>query len=540
MAYTNPYSKKTVLILDDMPEMRNTLRTQLGSLGFEQIAVSSHVKDALEQFHNNDFDVVLCDYYLAGGTDGQQFLEFLRSRKVIRRGTLFIMVTAEQGYERVVTAAECLPDDYLLKPFTADTLRVRLERLLEKKVRLAKIDALQDRGNWAAVLEQCDDIIAARDRYMIDTMRIKGQALLALGRAEAAVEFYQQMLAIRSMPWASLGLSRALQQQGQTGQCQQVLEDLISESPKLMVAYDVLSKLHKDQGDLDKALEILDKAREISPNSLSRYRAIASVAEEKGDFSRVEQALDQVVKRTKTSPLRETADFARLGSALTAGGKAEQAVTLLEEARTLFRKDADDPMLAAVEAVAQQKAGHSDKASEALARAMQSNPARVPAKVAIAIAKACLTLEQTDQAASILKTVIQSNVEAAGLHAEIASVLRDHGHESLADNLVAESIREIIQLNNEAVKRAKNGELSVAADMLTDAANRLPGNTQIVANASAALLADILANGIQPKKLQQAQAFQKAVLALNPEHHKLAEIAELLNRIRMKYKPGAS
>lgn len=132
MATLTPYSNKSILILDDLPEMRSSLRSQVGSLGCERVAVSSNVKDALEQFKSNAFDVILCDYYLAGGTDGQQFLEFLRTRNIIGRGVLFVMITAEKNYESIVTAAECLPDDYLLKPFTADVLKMRLERLLEK------------------------------------------------------------------------------------------------------------------------------------------------------------------------------------------------------------------------------------------------------------------------------------------------------------------------------------------------------------------------------------------------------------------------
>ena len=83
-----------------------------------------------------------------------------------------------KGYESVVTAAECMPDDYLLKPFTADTLKMRLERLFEKKKRLARVDQMQDAGDWAEVIAACDEIIAARDRYLVDVMRIKGNALL--------------------------------------------------------------------------------------------------------------------------------------------------------------------------------------------------------------------------------------------------------------------------------------------------------------------------------------------------------------------------
>ncbi|MEY4592880.1 MAG: hypothetical protein RIR18_1775, partial [Pseudomonadota bacterium] len=299
----------------------------------------------------------------------------------------------------------------------------------------------------------------------------------------------------------------------------------------------LLGQIHLAQGNSDAAITILDSARTISPNSLARHRAIATVAEKMGDYERVEIALQQVIKKTRHSPLRETEDFARLGNALTESGKPEQAVAIIDEVCSAFKSDANHPLLAAVEAIAQHKMGNMAKAGEALTRAMQGDNAKLPSNVAMMVAKACLTNGKQAEAESILKIMVQSNPESKELHDQISTALRDHGAHHMADNLVADSIREIIQLNNDAVRRGKAGELAIAADMLTDAAHRLPGNVQIVANASAALLYDILTNGLNPAKLRQAQVFQQEVLAHSPTHTKLAEIGELMTKIRHKYTP---
>jgi hypothetical protein len=60
-----------------------------------------------------------------------------------------------------------------------------------------------------------------------------------------------------------------------------------------------------------------------------------------------------------------------------------------------------------------------------------------------------------------------------------------------------------------------------------------------VSNAAAALLFDVFNNGLDPAKLRTAQAFQQAVQAQAPSHPKLAEIADLMQRIRTKYTPPA-
>ncbi len=535
MAQQTPYSDKRFLILDDQAEMRSSLRSQVGSLGCEQVTTAASVRDALQKLSVGSVDVILCDFYLGGGTDGQQFLEYLRTRRIIGRGVLFIMVTAEKGYESVVTAAECLPDDYLLKPFTADALRQRLERLLERKRRLARIDQLQDAGNWTGAASACDEIIAARDRYLVDALRIKGNALVQARQADNAIAFYRQVLSMRPLPWAKLGLARALQQQGSAEAAKQVLGELIDEAPKLTAAYDLLGKLHQDSGNTDAAIEILDKACRVAPNSLARQRSIAAVAEQKGDFARVEQALGQVIRKTRHSPLRETADFARLGNAYCEMGEAGKAVGLLEEARATGKEAAADPLLAAVEAIAQKKAGNAEKAAAALERALQADPAALTDDAALNLARACLLAGRQDSAQGILRRLVQGNPEAKQLHERITAVLRDNGAPDLAEQLVAESIREIVQLNNDAVRRAKAGDVAAAGEMLCEAAHRLPTNLQIMANAALVVYLDIFRNGLDSEKLRSAQAFQQAVQAQQPNHPKLAEIAALAEQVRSKY-----
>ena len=535
MASLSAHENKKFLIVDDMPEMRSSLRSQLASLGHSRVAISSNVKTAVAQLEQDSFDVILCDYFLGDGSDGQQLLEHVRKRKLISRSTLFIMITAEKGYVSVMTAAECLPDDYLLKPFTADALKLRLESLLDKKARLAKVDAMQDKERWPEVVAACDEIIASGDRYQTEARRIRGNALIACGRFDEAMAFYRQVLAIRVMPWARFGLARAQFAQGELEACTATLRQLIEEAPQLLSAYDLLSQIQLDAGQTDDALHTLDQACEIAPESLSRHRAIARVAEKKGDFTRVESALTRVVTKTRNSPLRETADIASLGNAHAEMGAPEKAIQLIDEARKNVKSDADDPNLAAVEALAQHKAGRPELAAAALSRALDTTPGSLPQDVALRIARACLATGQQDKGEAILKSIVQNNPESTAVHAQVTEALNVHGTPGRAAALIQEGVQEVVALNNEAVRRGRAGELGAAAEMLTEAAERLPGNAQIVSNAAFALLLDIYSNGPDTVKLHDALRFQKRVTMLDARHPKLADIAELQRRIRTKY-----
>jgi len=117
----------------------------------------------------------------------------------------------------------------------------------------------------------------------------------------------------------------------------------------------------------------------------------------------------------------------------------------------------------------------------------------------------------------------------------VAKAMNAHGSAERAQSLIAESIGEVVALNNEAVRRGKAGELGAAARMLTEAAERLPGNVQIVANAAFALLLDVYTNGLDPDKLRNARLFQQQLEELNKQHPKLADIVLLQGRIREKF-----
>ncbi len=529
------YTHKRLLIVDDQADMRSLLREQVSQLAIDKVSTATNVREALDHLKRQRFDIILCDYHLGGSTDGQQMLEFLRSRRLVSRATLFIMVTAEKSYEGVVTAAESLPDDYLLKPFTAEALRLRIDRLLAKKARLAGIDRMQDRGHWPDIVGACDEIIAANDKYLLDALGIKGNALLMSQQPEHAVQLYRQQLAIRPLPWAKLGLARALLAIGEHVEAKETLNAILVENPRFMVAYDTLSQVHAKEGNAAEALKILERAREVSPNSLARHRAIAQAAEDMGDYARVEQALSAVVKRTHFSPLREASDHSRLANALTELGEPAKAVEVLAEAKREFKEGTDARLLAAVEAVAQRKVGNDALAEQALTRALTGSAQKLPEVVALAVAKACLVHGRQAEGESLLKTVIQNEHEAVTLHTRVAGLMRAFGDPLHGKEFIEASLQEIYQLNNDAIAKGRAGDLAAASKMLADAANRLPNNLLIVSNAAYALLTDVLANGLDAAKWREGQRFEQAVLARNQRHPRLGEIADLIAKIRSKY-----
>src|SRR5262245_17308696 len=172
-------SRMRVLVVDDHPGMLVSLRRALEACGIVNLHGARNAGEAVERLSNLRYDIVLADFDLGPGPDGQQLLEHCRAANLLSPGAVFVIATAERAYDRVMSAAEFAPDDYVVKPFTEDTLRLRLVRAVERKQILASIHALKAAGRHAEVVAACDRLSAAEPRYAPEATRLKVDALLA-------------------------------------------------------------------------------------------------------------------------------------------------------------------------------------------------------------------------------------------------------------------------------------------------------------------------------------------------------------------------
>src|SRR6185436_496706 len=103
----------TALIIEPHSGMRGSMHNMLNLCGITKIEHAVSSGTAIRPLKNKIFDIILCEYDLSDGQDGQQLLEDLRHNKLIPLWTIFMMVTAERTYQKVVSAAELAPTDYL-------------------------------------------------------------------------------------------------------------------------------------------------------------------------------------------------------------------------------------------------------------------------------------------------------------------------------------------------------------------------------------------------------------------------------------------
>ena len=120
--------KKPVLVVDDYGTMRRIIRNLLEQIGFSNTAEAEDGASALAKMKQGEFGLVISDWNMEPMT-GLQLLQQVRADGRLAK-TPFIMVTAESKTENVVAAKAAGVNNYIVKPFNAETLKKKIEAVL--------------------------------------------------------------------------------------------------------------------------------------------------------------------------------------------------------------------------------------------------------------------------------------------------------------------------------------------------------------------------------------------------------------------------
>ena len=116
-----------VLIVDDFATMRRIVKNILRQLGFTNISEADDGKTALQALKKEKYDLILSDWNMPG-MPGIELLKTVRSDDELK-DIPFLMVTAEAEKENIVEAVKLGVSNYIVKPFTAETMSEKLGKI---------------------------------------------------------------------------------------------------------------------------------------------------------------------------------------------------------------------------------------------------------------------------------------------------------------------------------------------------------------------------------------------------------------------------
>ncbi len=366
-------SQLTLLIVDDQPSFRKTMRDMLRRAGFAKIVTADDGDTALQILRTKPIDLVLCDWNMPR-MNGVQLLRVIRDDPMLREKP-FIMITGEAEQGTVAEAIEDEVDAYLLKPLSVDILREKIWRIFERRERPAALDT----------------------HIQVGQVYLKGRQY-----DKAIAEFSQAMAANPDnvRPMAAMG--EVYEQKGDLDLAKEWYLKAVTLAPKYIRAHDALARLAQAQGDHVALIKHLKAAVSLSPKKVDRQMALgrALLAAQQRDDARL--AFKKALKAAREYPAlvaREVGEawleadepgwaqeafleglssnpediplYNRLGIAYRKQGKYQEAVDNYQQALAI---DPDNEVLHYNLGRAQAEAGQVDQAIGSMKKALAIAP----------------------------------------------------------------------------------------------------------------------------------------------------------------------
>jgi DNA-binding NarL/FixJ family response regulator/Tfp pilus assembly protein PilF len=534
-------SNLSVLVIDPNPGMRGSLQNMLNQSSITKIEFAVSSGTAIKQLSRRSYDIILCEYDLGSGSDdgqdGQQLLEDLRHHKLIGMLTIFIMITSEGVYSKVVSAAELTPTDYILKPFTVDVLSQRISRALERRVAFLPTYQLIGMGNLREAIRAAGGAETRHPRYAADFARLRAELHASLNELAEAEEIYTTIIANKPIGWATLGLARTLFAQNRLPEAEVVLSKLVTDNPKFMAAYDLLAKCHEINGRPEGAQRILEDAVAISPHMVRRLRKLGEVALEAGDVAVAEKSFKQVVAKAKYSEFRDPEDHVNLIKTLLKKGDPTGASGVIRDLEKSLRGNANIDVCKAISvAMLHESAGNSDAAISELNNAVSGmrTSSGLSANLKIGLAKSCLN-NKLDKEASEVMLAVLNDVDSGVTMQQAMGVFVKAGRSDLAEGMTVQLKAQVQVLLSLATEKTNMGDLKGAVHTLQEALHMSPGHMQVMNALANAILRQLGDLGWDHSLGEICHTQIETIRKLDPSHPLLGVLDKDYQETRRKY-----
>ncbi|MGZ8152535.1 MAG: response regulator [Methylovulum sp.] len=532
-------SSKKILVVENHAIMRETIKHLLGLLGARSIVETDSGINAIAAMRIDRFDIVLCDYNLPKGKNGQQVLEEAKHLKLLPVNAIFIMVTFEQRLEMVLSAIDNKPDDYLVKPFNPQQLLSRLERCHNRKEYLVSIENEIDTGNIYQAIRNCEKLLRLNDKKMrMQLLKMHAELTLKVGDFKTAEEIYQDVLNERELPWARLGLGVVAFFLGYYDQAIKTFQELIEQYPMMLEAYDWLVKAHESMGNDERALSSLNSAVTLSPMSILRQKKLASLADKTENIPVAKKAYVATIKLGKHSIHKSSSDYSGLANIYLKSNASDEALKIVHELNQQFHNDPEAKLRAALlEAEIHQVKGNKALAQQAYGKASKLNEQfnkLLSRELRLEMAKAFYLNGNGETCDGILTDLVKTNIDDKFFIKDIVTMCDAIIGENYAETLIQHIKKELVDINNKGVSLFQEGDIKGALAVFEQAIVKMPDNHTILLNMIKLIIHDLKTSKPDQEKILRAQSFINKAIRLGVPHDQISSLQKELDTIQYK------
>lgn len=530
-------SGKNILIVDDFSEMRTVLRNILCNCEADskKIMMANNGNEAIALLKETKFDIVLCDFILNSGKNGQQVLEHVKHQSLIDPSCLWIMISAEKTMEAVSGAAEYKPDAYILKPITEDGLRSRLIKIQAKKEAFTEIYSAMKQQDYAKAMQLCNQRLVSNKAYIADLLRIKCDLLFLTGEYEAAQQFLGKILAERDIPWAKVSLAKILLKKNELDPAKDLLTEAIETNPAYLEAQDLLAETLHAQGQVEEAATILERTVKLSPNSIARQRMLGDIAMKTGKLPDAERAFRKCISLGENSVHKSADTYLSLAKVCSANKNPIEALKTLDQLGKNFSTEEIGLKGLSIKGFIYHQNGSKEKArkiADELTHLIATTSGSRPGNGdAVEIARLLMVAGDKDKAIELLQNEIRCNPDNTALLSDITEIFDQAGMAEKGNQLIEASRQEALLIMNRGVLLISKGKYEEAVKAMREANTTMPSNTRVLLNLAHVIITYIQKNGPSPELIEEARSSLTAANQLSPGEPRFARLMASLNEL---------
>ncbi len=525
------WADKNYLVVDDFVGIRQLLREALRNMGAKNVDQASSGGEAMALLGRIRYDVVLCDYNLGEGKNGQQVLEEARIRGLLMPSNIWMMVSAEKSVESVMGAAEHQPDAYLIKPITEGVLLTRLNRVWHKKQVFREIDQAYAEKDYLRAARICDERIALNKVHEIELLRMKASLMLKSGEPDKAREAYERVLHERDYQWAKAGLAKIRMANGEYEQARQMFAGVIAENRYYIDAYDQMAVAYQHMGQTEEACSILERAAKLSPNSVMRQRSLGNISLKLGNVGMAEKAFRKCIAIGEYSVMKTPEAYFGLARVCGMKNDTKEALQLLSAAQREFSTDQIQLRAKITEGLVYHESGdfrRARRAGDELEELLNITGERPDTQTCLEMATLLFAVGVKDSPVELLCYVIRNNHDNNLLLDDVQKIFDKARMSEEGSALIRSSKKEASDMMNRGVLLWKTGKLAEAVEWMRGARAALPNNLRILFNAAQILISHLQQHGYDAALARDASEVLHHVDKVLPGQQRFAQLMEQL------------
>jgi len=528
------YNKIKILLIEDFAEYASAVISMISAMGCNHIDYVSSADAAIQKCREVTYDLILSDYNLGDGKDGQQVFEELRHFKIIPDDTCFIMITAEKTASMVMAAIESRPDSYLAKPFNRQLLKSRIDKSLVKKKKFKPIAKAIKRKKWKDATSLYEELCNDSSLYRQELKRLKLTILKNTESIQESQDYLENELDNRVTPWALTELGKIYYSLKKYALAEGIFKRMLMEFPFSLEGYDWLAKVQTILNKPVEAQQTIEKAIKRSPKLIKRQKSLGKLAETNGDNLVMMQAYRQAVKHGKHSVFSHADEYVKLTKSLGVrlkGIRNEDRDKLINEAKNVFSQlqskfsKSSGVQLRGAVAHADFSAVINDQTNvlkqiEIANKEFENLDENIGANECIEIATSLQQLGFSELAESVLEDGVEQYFDQKNFIDKVKKITKNK-------NLIANALK-VNKINNQAVKYFKEKKYNRSLDEFLLALNIAPNNINIALNRAQALLKKYQQSKSETELLHQAELVLSDIDRLSSDDIRYKRYLELL------------